>query len=106
MVEQRRTDSGGALNNPLRERDVLAARRRVPARMVMHEDECASGLPDHAAKDVPDTDMETVDAAGCDAPSCPQSLAAVQGEHPQLLMVERSQPGTSPGYHRILVGQF
>lgn len=62
MVEHRDADEVARLMQPFRDEDVLPARGRVPARMLMTDDEARGVVQDGAFEDLPWVDDTRVDA--------------------------------------------
>jgi hypothetical protein len=64
--------------------------------MVVHEHERAGGLAKRGAQDVTRVDGAAVQTSFGDAPGRAQAIAAVERKHPELLVVEASEPHAGP----------
>ena len=89
-----------------RERDVLVARRRIAARVVVHEHERARRLAQRDAQRVARGHVQPVDAARGHAPRRAQPVPPVEREHPELLVIERGEARARPRLDRRAVGQL
>jgi hypothetical protein len=99
VIEERSTDQLRGLCEAAREGDVFLTGRRVPARVVVHEDEGARGLAQRAAQRVPRRHRKPVEPTLAHASRGTKRVAPVHRDEPQLLVIEGRNAGTGPGVH-------
>jgi hypothetical protein len=105
VVEKRHPDDGGRVGHGACERDVLLARGRVTARVVVHEDEGARSLAQGHPQGVTRRHVQAVDTSRGDAARRSQAVVPVEGQEPQLFVVERGKPRSPPSLDRSTIGQ-
>jgi hypothetical protein len=82
VVEHRNADDGCGFRDHAREGDVLVARSRVTARVVVDEHESRSRLAERHAQHVARRHVQAVDAARGDAPRGTHAVVAVEDQEP------------------------
>ncbi len=105
VVEERNPHRVGGDGHAARELEILGARRRIPARVVVHEDERARRLAQDDAQNVARSDRQAVQTAERDPPRGAESVPAVEREGPQLLVGQRAELRAPPRRHRQAAGE-
>ena len=103
VIEQRGADDVRRLGDSLREDDVLRARRRISAWMVVDEDERARPFPQHRSERITRGDVNAVEAARGDSSCSFQVMTRIDRERPQLFVLERCEPWPGPTVDRSAI---
>nr|WP_240808157.1 hypothetical protein [Polyangium spumosum] len=96
MVDERHSKQVRGFLHAPGESDVLGRGVRIPARVVVDQDEPGRGELEAGPKDVGRPNGERVEAASCDEASSAKAALTAEREEVQLLVREQTNPGMGP----------
>ena len=83
VVEQRNAEQLSSMAEAIGERDILRARRRIAARMVVHDDDARSARPDGRSEHLPRMNQTRGERAARDLAPADGTAARIEHHHPK-----------------------
>jgi hypothetical protein len=96
MVDERGPHEIARVGHPLGKLEVFGAGRGIAARMIVNEDERARSFAERDPQGITQRCEYALEPANSDAASRPQAIAGIEGEDPQLFVIERREVPVRP----------